>query len=108
MAVERAGASAGRHHIVRIAQLLRTEQGADSHGAALELVAFREVLQGQLVDIDYFGVDDAHTDLRESVSSAGRLDLGTLARRRETKKGPARFRNRPLVHCSCPSSDRHD
>src|SRR5204863_10156813 len=56
MAVERAGALAGRNHVVGIAEVLRAQQRADAHRVAAELVALLEMLELELVDVADAGV----------------------------------------------------
>src|SRR5262249_34892741 len=65
VAVEGAAALAGRQHIVRIAELARAQERPDARGMPLELVAFRAVLELQLVEVDHvlqgFGFSNAKT-----------------------------------------------
>ena len=52
MAVEWARAFSGGNDIVGIAEFFRPEERADAYGVALELIAFREMVELQLVDVD--------------------------------------------------------
>src|SRR6516164_7289339 len=53
VAVKRTGALAGRNHVIRIAEILCAEKRSDAHRIALEVFPFLEVLELQLVDVDY-------------------------------------------------------
>src|SRR5438552_5365742 len=69
VAVKRARALAGRDDIVRITEVLRTDERADANGIALELVALREMLELQFVDVDDSGIDHAHRSISPKTMS---------------------------------------
>src|SRR4029453_13727010 len=60
MTVERTGAFPRRGKVIGKAEILGAEQRADAHGVALEHVAFGEMLELQLIDVDHLRIDYAH------------------------------------------------